>query len=239
MQKDSDGGSRPVPDPTVLTTDAVKQAVEIGKDYTDGKVAVLEQRLADMDRATAVLNETVTRTPTEIEREIGHLRELLFAEVEADRRGLAVAGEEREKAARQLTEEREKVAKALAASMAREIQSGDERLADHVDQQVEQLRGLIESVRREAGIIHQASETAIAKAEELNKERWEGNNKWRDQSADRERSQQQEMANLSSTFMRKDTAEAQYERIRENADAQFGELRRTIAELATQVSKLI
>jgi len=218
---------RPGPDPTALTTDAVNAAVARSKEYTDLKITVIEQRLSDMDRATAVLDETVHRTPTEIQREVGHLRELVFAELEADRRGLTVAEQEREKAAQ-----------ALAASLTRQVEDVYSRLLDHVTQQVQQLQGLIESVRREAGLIHGASESAVAKAEELNRERWEGNQIWRDRAADRERALQEEMAKLASTFLHRDTAEAQFERLRENADAQFGELRRSLTELTQKVSAI-
>jgi hypothetical protein len=77
MSKDSGGGSRPVPDPTVLTTDAVNQAVKIGRDYTDGAIAILVQRLEGMDRATRLLNDTVTRVPTAVQTEVAHLNGLM------------------------------------------------------------------------------------------------------------------------------------------------------------------
>jgi hypothetical protein len=64
---------RPIPDPTALTTDAVNQAVRVAKDYTDGKVAVLVERLDGIDRATKLLSDTVTRVPTETQREVAHL----------------------------------------------------------------------------------------------------------------------------------------------------------------------
>jgi len=76
VQSTADGGSRPVPDPTVLTTDAVNQAISIARAYTDGVVAVLTERLDGIDRATILLNETVTRVPTDVQREVGHLKEL-------------------------------------------------------------------------------------------------------------------------------------------------------------------
>jgi len=228
----------PIPDPTKLTTDAVNQAVKLAKEYTDLRVAVILQRLSDMDRATAVLDETVHRTPTEIQREVGHLRELVFSELEADRRGLTVAEQEREKAARSLSDEREKAAQALATSLTKEIAAGDAMLSDHINQQIQQLQGLIESVRREAALIQASSEQAVAKAEELNRERWEGNQIWRDRASDRERDQQQEMAKLSIIFLHRDTAEAQFERLRENADTQFGELRRSLTELTEKVNRL-
>jgi hypothetical protein len=62
----SSGGSRPVPDPTVLTTDAVNQAIAVTKDYTDGKIAVLEERLRGIDKATTLLNEEVNRVPSKL-----------------------------------------------------------------------------------------------------------------------------------------------------------------------------
>jgi hypothetical protein len=78
MPDDMSGGDiRPRPDPTVLTTDAVNQAVRIGRDYTDGAIAVLIERLDGIDRATELLNDTVTRVPTETQKEVAHLNGLM------------------------------------------------------------------------------------------------------------------------------------------------------------------
>src|SRR5687768_7599697 len=65
-----------VPDPTVLTTDALARANKAERDYVDGQIAVLKTRLDGIDEATKVLNETVNRTPTEIQKAVAHLREL-------------------------------------------------------------------------------------------------------------------------------------------------------------------
>jgi hypothetical protein len=46
------------------------------RDYVDGRIAIIESRLDGMDKAAVVLHETVTRTPTEIQLAIGHLKEL-------------------------------------------------------------------------------------------------------------------------------------------------------------------
>lgn len=58
------------------------EKISLVKEYVDSRidaqVAKLEQRLDDMDKATVVLHETVTKTPTEIQKQIGHLRELTF-----------------------------------------------------------------------------------------------------------------------------------------------------------------
>jgi DNA repair exonuclease SbcCD ATPase subunit len=65
-----------VPDPSTLTTDAIERAAKAERDYVNAQLDVLRQRLTGMDEATKVLNETVTRTPTEIQKEVTHLREL-------------------------------------------------------------------------------------------------------------------------------------------------------------------
>jgi uncharacterized coiled-coil protein SlyX len=72
-EQPQDGGFRPVPDPTVLTTEALLRAVAGERDYVDGRIAVLEERLDAIDRATRLLNETVNRVPTDVQKEVGHL----------------------------------------------------------------------------------------------------------------------------------------------------------------------
>jgi hypothetical protein len=77
----------PTPDPTSLTQEAVNRAIAAERDYEDarilavkewaeGRIEVLQQRFDGIDRATVVLQETVSRTPTAIQIEIAHLREL-------------------------------------------------------------------------------------------------------------------------------------------------------------------
>lgn len=75
----------PVPDPTLLTTEQLLRAVAAERDYTDGQIAKLEERLHAIDRATELLNETVNRTPTEIQKEVAHLRELMAKEIDGIR----------------------------------------------------------------------------------------------------------------------------------------------------------
>jgi chromosome segregation ATPase len=68
----------PPADPTILTMEALVRGLQAERDYTDGQIGRLVERLDAMDKATKVLHETVTRTPTEIQRATGHLRELAF-----------------------------------------------------------------------------------------------------------------------------------------------------------------
>jgi len=80
LSEESPGGGldwRPVPDPTVLTTDQILRAVQSERDYVDGQIAVLVERLGGIDRATKLLDETVHRVPTDIQKEIAHLTGLV------------------------------------------------------------------------------------------------------------------------------------------------------------------
>jgi chromosome segregation ATPase len=60
----------------VLTTEQLIRSVQAERDYVDGQLDVIRERLRGIDTATRLLNETVNRTPTDIQKEITHLREL-------------------------------------------------------------------------------------------------------------------------------------------------------------------
>jgi hypothetical protein len=68
------GDWRPVPDPTVLTT------AQLLREQTALR-ELIETRLDGMDTATTLLSETVNRTPTIIQTEIAHVRELMAGEL--------------------------------------------------------------------------------------------------------------------------------------------------------------
>lgn len=143
-------------------------------------------------------------------------------------------------------QEREKAARALRIELERAIAEGDRNLRDHIENQIQQIMAalvaadkleiarieamaqLVEGVQREAKLVHLASEEAIAKADASNEKRFASMNEWRGQSADRERSQAQEMAKLSSQFM-----------LREVADAQIDQLRQMISDLTEKVNKVV
>jgi chromosome segregation ATPase len=91
----------PVPDPTRLSTEAIARGLKNERDYVDGQIAIvlarietervrceghvetLEQRLADIDKATNVLSETVNRVPTDLQTAIKDVLRLMD---ERDRR---------------------------------------------------------------------------------------------------------------------------------------------------------
>jgi len=98
---------------------------------------------------------------------------------------------EQQEALRIAETEREKAAATLRTSLEREIKSGDERLSDHIDHQVEQVRQGLASLQ---ALLHErdgrmddrfeAHREAIEKAEVSLNKRLEGMNMFRDQLKD-------------------------------------------------------
>ena len=78
------------------------------------------------------------------------------------------------------------------------------------DQQAlrEEIGERLAALRRELESATQAQKEAVLKAEVATEKRFEGTNEWRAQSADRERSQQEQMAHLAATFMPREVADA-------------------------------
>lgn len=78
-------GTTPTPDPTILTTEQLIRAIGNERDLTDAQLDVIRERLDAIDKATVLLNETVTRVPTAMQTEIGHLGQVVdqrFASVD-------------------------------------------------------------------------------------------------------------------------------------------------------------
>lgn len=156
------------------------------------------------------------------------IREHYDAVLAEQRRALEIAEREREKAA-----------SALRVELERAISEGDKALRDHIAAQVQQIKAALESaerlevqrfdsLKREMTLITEAAQTAIDKLAEAYEKRFEQQNEWRAQSADRERSQQEEMTKLSGQFM-----------LREVADSKIEDVRREIAALSDKVNKLV
>lgn len=153
-------------------------------------------------------------------------KEYVDSQMEADRAARRTADSEREKAAQALATEREKTAQALAKALSTQIEQGDQALREHIAQQVQQIRealgsaGLLEAQRFEQldqkiNIINAASDAAIEKQEGATERRFEGLNEWRGQSADRERSQAEQIRAAQERSMPREVAEAQFETIRD------------------------
>jgi hypothetical protein len=64
-------GSTPVPDPTLLTTAALTREIAALKE-------LVATRLDAMDKAMTLFNENITRVPTDTDKQIRHLKELVW-----------------------------------------------------------------------------------------------------------------------------------------------------------------
>jgi len=67
---------KPNPDPTVATNEAVARAMISERDYVDGEVKVLVERLNGIDTATTLRLEELNKTPAQVDEKIKHLSEL-------------------------------------------------------------------------------------------------------------------------------------------------------------------
>ena len=66
-----DNSNIPVPDPTLLTTEQLRRELSSLRE-------LVETRLHGMDKAANLLNENVTRFPTEIDKQVAHLKEFFL-----------------------------------------------------------------------------------------------------------------------------------------------------------------
>ena len=72
----TNGEIRPNPDPTIATHSSIERAAKAERDYTDSRIAVLEERLAGIDRATTLLSTTENVMPDDLSMAVKHLRDL-------------------------------------------------------------------------------------------------------------------------------------------------------------------
>lgn len=189
-------------------------------------------QLAVAERLERMRREFMTMLESGTGVDLRDYVEALFVE---GRRATEIAERERAAAARALrTEqrqkmdvaerEREKSAQALALNLRQSILDGDERLREHIGNQVEQINAALASVESRAQIRHEAhrtqmddrfgyTEVAVAKAEQATERRFHSVNAFREQLAD----------------------QAQHFLPREVADTQFEELRKVIAAITRRL----
>lgn len=117
--RDGHADWRPVPDPTTLTTEQLRRELSALRE-------ILTARLDGMDTATALLDETVNRTPTIIQTEIAHVRELMTEKLS----NLGGSAEERFRSIEKQFGERdvrtEQAATASASALAAALQAAKE-----------------------------------------------------------------------------------------------------------------
>jgi len=70
------GGSRPVPDPTILTTEQLLRAIAAERQYVDSQLEIRDERLRGIDVATTIRMKQVSKFPEQVDSKILHQREL-------------------------------------------------------------------------------------------------------------------------------------------------------------------
>lgn len=73
---------KPYPDPSVMTTTQLDRAIAALKNEITTRFEAVDTRLNAMDRATALAHDDFVRVPTEIQKAISGLRELLEQKIE-------------------------------------------------------------------------------------------------------------------------------------------------------------
>jgi DNA anti-recombination protein RmuC len=189
MPDDDNDVPLPVPDPTRLSTEALTRGLKNERDYADGQVAVVRaelrtervhcegqfavamQRFDDIDKATSLLSETVNRVPTDLQKAVKDLKELMD---ERDRRvderfdavkTLRVSEATLNQTALQAAlASAEKATAVASASLDRTIQKNEQLAAQSTDAlgaRVTQLTDQIIRVQQQIGEIGAAKVAAV------------------------------------------------------------------------------
>lgn len=132
-----------LPDPSVLTTEQMTRAVRAERDYVDGQVGIIQERLDGIDKASVVLNETVTRVPTQLQVAIGQVRELMDEKFHSVDRRFA----DNKQAVDSALAAQEKQAAAQDKSNQAAITKSEDQTAKTIDE----LKGLFTSETRAIG----------------------------------------------------------------------------------------
>ena len=87
--------TRTNPDPSTASNEAITRSARSERDFTLGQIAVLKQRLDGMDEAAKVLSSTINRVPTEVQKEVTHVREVFLEKFESVDRQFTIAEAQR------------------------------------------------------------------------------------------------------------------------------------------------
>ena len=148
------------------------------------------------------------RLDTQI-RERRDSEERFKSELECIRRETDLRFESLKDADKRAERERAAAADVLSRSLTERITSGDAQLREHIVQQVEQLRGMIEGTRRELDIRHGASQEAIRKQDAATEKRFEAVNEFREQ-----------LREQTSQFIPREVAEKEFNRLAQRIEEQ-------------------
>jgi hypothetical protein len=121
--------SKPNPDPTIATNDAVERAMKSERDYVDGKIEMIDERFAGMDKATQLRLQAIDHMPERIDEKVAHLGSLTnvrFEKTDVRFEGIQTQFDERdERAARESRDNKIAVDAAFAAQEKLAVQQNE------------------------------------------------------------------------------------------------------------------
>jgi DNA anti-recombination protein RmuC len=154
------GGARPVPDPTILTTEQLLRAIAAERDFVNGQLDVLRERLAGIDVATELRVGTGTAVTAATDEKIGHLSSLV------DERFASIATQFKERDTRSERESRDnKVAVDAAFAAQKEAAAKqDEGNQKSIDKSEKATN---ESINKLGDVVKASNEALTDKIEDL------------------------------------------------------------------------
>jgi hypothetical protein len=84
------------PDPSLLTTQQLQRENAALKELIFSKLDAITSRLDAADKAVQLLHEDVTRVPTDVDKAVSHLRELVFQKLDTNYDGVQLQFKERD-----------------------------------------------------------------------------------------------------------------------------------------------
>lgn len=101
MDSHVEGSMKPIPDPTVLTTEQLLRSIQAEREFVNGQIAMVQERINGIDRATVLLSELHNRVPSESQVAISHLKSI------TDERFISISTQFKERDVRQERESRD------------------------------------------------------------------------------------------------------------------------------------
>lgn len=81
-------GNRPIPDPTAQTSDAIDRAVSSLRELLEARISretePIKATIAAMDKAIIVFADNLTRVPTDVDKQVGNLKEFMLEKFNAE-----------------------------------------------------------------------------------------------------------------------------------------------------------
>lgn len=175
-----------IPDPTIQTQERIEREVGNVHTYVNAKFDTLAEKLRGIDKATEVLDVTMNRFPTDTQKAIGCLENVVNEKFNA------VDLQFKERDTRQERESRDtKVAVDVALtaqkeallkqgdSLTKELENRIQALDNLTDTKFVTLKTVVEANAAQVALALDASEKAITKAETATDKRFESVNEFR------------------------------------------------------------